>query len=85
MRIIKEGNPPHREIFHGTCTHCKTEMEEIKSKLNKLTFLAGDRPGEKSTAIGKVTCPVCTQEATLYATGKFHFKDVLEADNVMFS
>lgn len=55
MEIIKRGVNPDLEYWSGTCSHCKSEMKELKKCL-KVEY--GD--------IARAKCLVCQHEFILY-------------------
>jgi len=65
MRIIVRGNLPGDQIYKATCSHCKTQFECLKHEGD---FFAGD---QRDGPFLRVICPVCTQKAIAYPTGKY--------------
>lgn len=53
MKIVKVGKSLRHEVFHGTCPHCESEMEEERSALRV------ERCPREHYEFAHATCPVC--------------------------
>jgi len=59
MKIIKEGQLPDKQIFRGTCSHCKTQFECERWEGN---YENHQRDGD----FLRVNCPLCDKSAIAY-------------------
>lgn len=62
MQILKKGKKPGDAVHNGTCSHCKTEVEFMRSE--------GTTSTDPRDGVGLVSvdCPICDQK--IYSTIK---------------
>ena len=63
IKIIQKGRLPENEIYVGTCYHCKTRAEWLRSDDVTVGFY-GNTPLRPLNT--KIKCPVCETEITGY-------------------
>lgn len=54
VKIIRRGTPPSEFVYENTCVTC---MTMIHYQTKDLSFIPGDRPGDKGAEY--VPCPIC--------------------------
>lgn len=60
MKVVKRGVPPSERIWMGTCHNCKSQMEEVETKLTN------PRHDQRDGHMAQETCPVCGSHFWMY-------------------
>lgn len=60
MKVIKRGVPPTERVWRGTCSNCKSTMEEMESKLYAPTH------DQREGCMALEICPICGENFWMY-------------------